>query len=346
MMVNIETLLNYSFFDLDRIPYAIVAVLLSVAGGLLSGAFRLPALPFLWLVFNSTLGVLGQRLDKKHRPKADLVFRGFVLLMFGIILFALLGRVLDAMSQSYGQFGVLEVVYLSLCLASGSLFVLILRVFKGLAGAKDDLSKGTNLALSKGDQYCVTREALSFVSRGFDKMCVAPVIFYLIGGLPIVCVYVCIMSTAWFFGKNGFTKGFGALALSLDFILSLIPSFIAAFFIALAAVLTPKTHPLTAFGAFLNVFRYAPYHQGAGCVSVMAHALNVQLGGAVSDIHGSAIQNEWVGPKAASAKVSKVKLQHGLYLIVVAHLLFLMVLGLAYAGLDGVLSHIPQIQAQ
>lgn len=341
-MVTLDTILTYELFDVDRIPYAGAAIVLSVVVGLVAGALRVPALPFLCLAFNSSIGVFGARLDRKQRPKADLLFRGFVLLVFSGVLFAFLGRIFDDVSKFY----VTEILFLSLCLASGSVFALALRVFYKKTTAQPDVSKSTHLNLSKNDGFVLTRETLAFLARSFDKMLVAPIIFYIIGGLPIVCIYIYVIAMAWRFGKNGFSKGFGTFALWIERLLGIVPSLAAAFLIAVAALLAPKVSPMRASVAFLNIFKYMPYHQGGGALTVFAHALNVKLGGAVSDLSGSAIKNEWVGPNKASAKVPYSTLQQGLYLIVMAHLVFLLVLGLIYVGVDGVFGHIVQITSE
>ena len=66
-----------------------------------------------------------------------------------------------------------------------------------------------------------------------------------------------------------------------------------------------------------------PYEQGGVPIAALAWGLDVSLGGTTTDLEGSAIKRDWVGPKEATAKLEAIHLYRALYGVVVAHLLFL-----------------------
>ena len=73
----------------------------------------------------------------------------------------------------------------------------------------------------------------------------------------------------------------------------------------------------------------SPYRQGGPPVTVMAHALNAVLGGPAIDLQGSAMPRRWAGPAGATAQLGPRHVKRALYLVVMAHLLLALGLGVA-----------------
>ena len=67
-------------FDAERIPVLIVAMLVTVIVGMITGPVRGNANPFIWQILDVFLGGIGDRMNRKHRKKGDLIFRGFSVL--------------------------------------------------------------------------------------------------------------------------------------------------------------------------------------------------------------------------------------------------------------------------
>ena len=82
-------------------------------------------------------------------------------------------------------------------------------------------------------------------------------------------------------------------------------------------------------GQFFGGKANAEYAQGGAPVSAMAHSLDVNLGGPATDLDGSTMKRNWVGPKGATAQLSIGHLKRGLYITLMAHGVFICSLGSA-----------------
>ena len=330
---NLFTSFHTMFFDVERIPFAALALVIAMIIGAVTGPLMGRAVPAFWIVLDLLFGGAGMRLDRVSRNPADLMFRGFMFLAFVMIMTALLLKLYNYVPQFVDFPRAIEVLVLAGLLSCGALWHGVLDLYKTLEH-KDKPSKGAYFMLSRTalrdlnttDEFGLTRLALATLVRQLDKGAVLPVLWYLIGGIELAVIASALSCLAWRFGKDGFGKGFGTVMLGLDKLIGFVPTLLAAFLVHAASVITPGA------GVTRSVkgWNAAPYEQGGAPVSVLAHALNVSIGGPVRDIFGSALKNEWVGPKKATAKTNHQHLRRGLYLTVIAHILLLAVLGGAY----------------
>ncbi len=320
----------------DRIPFAIVAMVPPALIGLWRGPVWDNANPLLWLWIDRIFGCLGDRLDRTHRPRADLMFRGFLVSAIVIFVMLFLGNMLKTTIETRSYYGLVEVVTLSLLLTSGAVWGLLSRLYKSLkdkkttAGGYLALSRSARTNLSIADDPTVTRVAMGYSVRAFDKGMVSPVFWYLIAGLPGALVYSSLACLAWRFGKDGFSKGFGVIPLALEHLMGFIPGLFAGILVALAGLFTPTAGVSRAFLSFLGAKGRATYEQGGYPLSALAWTLNISLGGASQDLAGSAIKGVWVGPERATAQNDHNHLRRALYICITAHILFLATLCGAY----------------
>lgn len=330
-MIEFLTTWHSSFFEVERIPVAVGAVLVAAVIGMITGPLvgTGNANPFVWVVYDKLFGGIGDRLDKRQRPRGDLIFRGFLMAVFGVLVAALLGKGLS------GQQGwVFEMLALTLFLSCGAVWFALLRLYfameKGQVDAKLDggayfaIARSARANFSQADDYTITRVAMNFAARSFDKAIVAPVLWYLIAGLLGVALYAAVAALAWRFGKDGFTAGFGAVPLALEKLMGFVPGLLSGVLIVLAALATPTARPRI---PYKNI---AAYEQGGAPLSALAWALDVSLGGAYQDVAGSAVKGAWVGPEEATAQNSHKHLRRAIYMTVIAHLMFLASLGGMY----------------
>jgi|GEM_PF-468547 len=348
--------------DLERIPVAIFSILLTMVTGVLVGTKFGNIYPFFWSLLDKSIGILGDRLDKRQRSKADLIFRGFIVSMFTLVLFTLMARTLQDFTFVMPYQEIAMVVLLSLCLSSGAiwralyaLYALFEEMDKEKTSKKKFKSKHTNTILSEffsekktgqsvfyaisrssridltsTDQYGITRTGMALAARSFDKAMVAPVLWFLVGGIPVVFLYTALAALAWRFGKDGFTKGFGSMALALDKIMGTVPSLFAALILTIASLFTPHAQLRKGFLSWFHTHFPVPYAQGGKPLKAFAWALGVSLGGAVQDINGSSLQNAWVGPPQATAQISHKHLHQAIYIHAVSHFLLIVMLGGVY----------------
>lgn len=327
-------------FDADRIPVILMAFLLCAVIGMITGPLAGNAHPFFWRAIDLIFGRLGTRMDRTHRPKADLMARGFFLTVLVIVPAAFLGAYCEEFSRLIPLHGATSVIILSLLFTVGSVWFALLKLYFAMEhnkvgeGAFYAIARTTRINLAAGDDYGVTRAAVALSARALDKGLIAPALWYLIGGFPAAFTYAALAALSWRFGKSGLGKyagkGFAAIPLALERLLGMIPSIFTGLLLTLAAGLTPTARLHKGLAAWFGHKSRSPYEQGGAPVSALAWALNVSLGGAVQDLSGSALKGEWVGPKGATARLNHKHLRRALYINVMAHILFIAALLGAY----------------
>ena len=324
------------FMDAERIPYAIAAVLVAMIVGVITGPLAGNANPFMWLMIDKLVGGLGERLDRPARPMADLMFRGFFITALGLVIALAVGRGFELLSAAYPLYYASEAVLLALLLTSGSVWFALLRLYFALekkevgTGAYYAIARSEHKNLSVGDDLSITRCAMGYAARSYDKGLVAPVLWYLIGGLPVAVVYSVLTALTWRFGKDGFSKGFAAIPYALEKLMGFVPSLFSAAMLLIASLFSPTAKLHKGLASLSGMKNRASYEQGGFPLSVLAWSLNVSLGGAFQDLSGSAIKGAWVGPEKATARNDHKHLRRALIINVMAQFLFVVVLACAY----------------
>ena len=316
-------------FDPSRLPVAVAAVVIVSLIGVASGALAGNANPLFWRTVDFLFGPLGSKLDKTERPARDLMTRGLIITITGMVLAFMLGQFFQSLSVHYPNWLIIDIVALSLILSAGAGWHALIRLYKALhgknmvKGAFYTLASTTRSNLTTADEFTITRVGIGMGAKLFDKAIVGPVLWYLIAGLPAAYLYAGLAALSWRFGKEGFTKGFGASALVLEKLMGFVPNIFAGVIISLAGLLTP-TAGMTR--SFIGLFHFgqgrAHYAEGGAPVTAMAWSLKVSLGGATQDIDGSAVKRGWAGPSGATAQLDAKHLHRALYILVMAHLLF------------------------
>ncbi len=321
--------LPHEVYDPARVYTAMAALMLCVAVGMITGPMHGNANPFLWKLANGLFGGLGRKLDRPQRKATDLMFRGFILLVPALLIFFLLAEGAVRLSAGYPYKGFTEVVLLSLSMTAGTVWFALLRLFfarrdnKVSRNAFSSIAVSTRVDLSQTDLFGVTRTGMALAARAFDKGIVGPVFWYLLAGLPGAYIYACLAALSWRFGRDGFTKGFGSVPLALEKLLGFVPGAFAGALMALSGLFTPTGGMTRALRALGPGQGHARYEQGGWPVTAMAYALNVSLGGPVTDIDGSSLRRDWVGPENATAQLENGHLRRALYMSLIAHMLFL-----------------------
>lgn len=321
-----------SFFDPERIPYAIAAILLTIIIGMVTGPLGGNAYPFIWQIYDKAFGRFGDKLDKSQRPKADLLFRGFLITMFALFIGFLAGKAMEALT-AIPKFGTYyEIICLSLLITSGTIWFSLLKLYFAMEkhdvgqGAYYNIARSARTNLTTTDEFGITRTAINFSAFALDKGLVAPILWFVIAGFPGAMVYSGISALAWRFGKQGHSKGFGNTALALEKLLGVIPSILTGVIITCASLFTPTAKLHKGIASWVGHKSRASYEQGGFPLSALAWCLNVSLGGPSQDLNGYAIKSGWVGPEKATAKNDHKHLRRAIYINVLAHILFIGVL--------------------
>lgn len=329
-LAEIYQVIHSQIFNPDRLPVAVSALILVSLGGLAFGPLGGNASPIFWRAADFLFGPLGGKLDKTERKAADLATRGTIITVTALILSFMLGQFFQSLSTHFPNFLVVDIVALSLIMSAGAGWFVLIRLYRAMAGkgtvkgAFYAVAVTTRSNLATADEFTITRVGMGMEAKLFDKAVIGPVLWYLIAGLPAAYLYAVLAALSWRFGKEGFTKGFGAPALALEKLMGMVPNIFAGVLLSLAGLLTP-TAGMTR--SFIGLFHFgegsARYHEGGAPVTALAWALKVSLGGATQDQEGSAIQRGWAGPGGATARLEAKHLHRGLYICVMAHLLFL-----------------------
>lgn len=328
MLENLENL-HAMIFHPDRIPVAIAALAVCVIIGMLTGPLAGNANPLLWKIIDVLFGPLGQKLNNKERTVNELAMRGFFLTILGMGFALLLSRFAGSLALYYPQWRIAETLMLCLTMSAGAVWFAQLRLVQAIeseravTGGFLAIARTTRTDMTNSDEFTMTRLGLALGARAFDKAVVGPILWFLIAGLPAAYLYAGLAGLAWRFGKEGYSKGFGTMALTLEKLMGFIPSLFSAVFIALAGLFTPTGGMTRAMAGLGPVKNRARYEEGGMPVTTLAYALDVSLGGPSKDLEGSAIQRHWAGPEKATAKLTARHVYRGLYLVFIAHILLL-----------------------
>lgn len=334
-----EFLQNF-MFDPSRLYTAMAALFVVCLVGMVTGPMHGNTHPFIWTLVRALFGTLGQRLNRAQRAVADRAFRGFMLLIFCSIILFLLGGFLSRLAQTYPLKGVAEVIFLSLALTGGTVWFSLLKLYfaqkeqKVSKGAFYAIAQSTRTDLSNLDHYGITRMGMGLAARTFDKGAVAPVIWYLLMGLPGAYVYAGLAALSWLFGKDGNDRAFGSVVQALEKLMGFVPSMFAGALMAMAGLFTPTGGMTRAVAALGFGHGRAPYEQGGWPLTALAFSLNVSLGGPSIDLEGQSVRRVWVGPETATAQLENGHLRRALYMSLICYMLLLAALlgALFWAG--------------
>lgn len=342
MMGMTELIHNFQdqIFTPERLLVAMAALAIALIGGMLKGAIGGHATPFLWHILDILFGRLGSRMDKPSRLKGDLIFRGFILAVVILLIGFFIGRFLGLLAGYYTTWSIVEIVSLCLVMVSGSIFVALGQLYKALndkkvtPGAYFTIARSTRTDLSRNDDYTITRVGMGLALKSFDKGVVAPIFWYLIGGLPVAFIYSALAFYGWRFGRDGHGSGFGEAGVTLEKLMGFIPNMLSGVLIAFAGILTPTAGMTRAFLGLMTTKGAATYGEGGLPMTAAAHSLNVSLGGPTTDLDGQSIKRGWIGPSGATAQLEAKHLHRVLYICFMAHLLF-------FASLSSMLMFAP-----
>ncbi len=327
-MENILNNFRDEIFTTDRLLIAIAAMVLVMVVGLVKGPLGGHATPFYWHLVDILFGRFGNRMDKSGRPRGDLIFRGFIIVVVVLAISFLLGRFLSLMSFHYPTWSLIEIISLSLMLTSGAVFAGIGRLYRALSdkkvtqGAYYTVARSTRTDLSKSDDYSITRAGMGLSLKMFDKGIVAPIFWYLIAGLGGAIIYSALAALSWRFSREGHGSGFGSAALELEKLMGFIPNLLSGVLVALAGLLTPTAGMTRSFLGLMTTKGSASYAEGGLPMTAAAYALKVSLGGPSTDLEGNTIKRSWIGPANATAQLEAKHLHRAGYICFMAHLLF------------------------
>lgn len=194
-----------------------------------------------------------------------------------------------------------EAVLVSALLAYRGLYDHVLAVARGLdrslAEGRAAVAHLVGRDLEALDRAGVARAATESAAENLSDGVVAPVFWYLLGGLPGLCVYKAANTLDSMIGHRGEPfEHFGKFAARLDDVLNFVPARLTGLLLVMAALFVPGAR---ARGAWMIMWRDARKHRSVNAgwpEAAVCGALNLSLAGPRS--YGSRLEQEpWIGDR-------------------------------------------------
>ena len=282
--------------------------------------------PVEWI--GQLIGFLESKLNREKRGEADRTIRGALVVVVVTLLSACIGIVVTWLRLTNPWGWLLELGLIFSILAGRSLYDHVYAVAVSLAESTETGRQAVSHIVGRDpailDDYGVARAAIESLSENFSDGVIAPVFWYVLFGLPGLCIYKAVNTMDSMIGyKNKRYASFGFTAAKLDDVLNILPSRLAGLYIIIAAFFAPKT---SALRAWRMMWRDASKHgsQTAGWTEApMAGALNIALAGP-RKYENMVVDGAWMGDGTAQVKVKDIR--RALKLYIVANLMMLLTL--------------------
>lgn len=283
------------------------------------------------------IGFLDRRLNRDDRSEANRLVRGGIVVALVVGCCLGLGAALTHWLGGFAGGWMIEAAVVGVLLAGRSLHDHVRRVGKalrsdGLAGGRREIAHIVSRDPRSLDRHGVARSAIESLSENFSDGVVAPLLFYLVFGLPGLFAYKAINTLDSMIAyKTAKYRSFGFAAAKLDDLANWIPARVSGLVLCLAACFTPTAYPLRAVQTML---RDAPKHKspnGGWPEAALAGALNIALGGPRT-YPGGEVVGVWIGDGRARLEPRDIDRARGLYFVANA-LIWFSCIGLGLAQL-------------
>ena len=272
-------------YELISSPFIILSIALLLDMLIGEPALLWSRLPHPVVLFGKAISALERRLNKRSYQGKQRRLYGVLAISLWVGLAAFTGWVIMLVAGYVpAPFGLLlELVIVAILLAGRSLYDHIAAVMKPLAagdveGARFAVSMIVGRDTSRLDQSDITRAAIETGAENLSDGVIAPAIWYLIGGLPLLLAYKMINTADSMVGyKSARFYAFGWGAAVLDDIVNFFPARLTAWLIIIIALFqgtAKQAQQVVRDDAHHHASPNAGYPEAA-----MAGALDIRLGG-------------------------------------------------------------------
>tara|TARA_R110002126_G_scaffold13118_2_gene56481 strand:+ start:174040 stop:175044 length:1005 start_codon:yes stop_codon:yes gene_type:complete len=317
---------------ITRIYTIVAALIISIPIGMLQSKTAAAPLPPFWLGLNKVFLAKLIKLNVEKRTDHDLFFRGLFVVCFFICVSALLVIALNFLPAVSADIHFLQIAILAFSISTISPFLLnkaiqaqLTKTGKLTTTLEAKLSICTMRALSNADNSGINRSLIHYTVYSFIRHLIAPILFFLIGGLPLLIISTLFLWLTYAIGKTSLSGAYTYTITLFEELLSIIPNFIGTTLIVMATFITPKASFKTALHA-LSLKHSGHLMPGVHPLAITAYAINISIGGKEKSRYGATIDRPWYGPKDAKAKVDSAQVKLAQYMIVIAQLLGLFAL--------------------
>src|SRR4051794_16700226 len=259
-----------------------------------------------------------QRTERARRERGVLT----VIALVGAA--ATIGWVIQALCRGRPFGALIEAVLIGILVAQRSLFLHVAAVMLALRnGGLEAGRKAVSHIVGRDpvwlDQHGVARAAIESLAENFSDGVVAPVFWYLIGGLPGLFAYKMANTLDSMIGhRSERYRAFGWAAARFDYLLNLAPARLSGLLLAIAALFVAEARPGR---SLVTMLRDAKKHRSPNAgwpEAAMAGALGIALAGPRHYADGI-VEDPWLG--SGTARAAQTDIVRALRLYYVACLL-------------------------
>ena len=309
-----------SISGLDPLILLLLALVLDSYLGEARFLFRWTGHPVEWI--GRLIGFLDAKLNREKRGDVDRTIRGALVVIFVVAIAGGVGVAITWASLTNPWGWLIELVLIFALLAGRSLYDHVKAVALGLDESTEAGREAVRHIVGRDpsllDDHGVARAAIESTAENFSDGIVAPVFWYVLFGLPGLCIYKAVNTMDSMIGyKNARYAAFGFTAAKLDDALNVLPSRLSGLFIVVAAFFAPSANPIAAWRI---MWRDAGKHGSptAGWTEApMAGALKIALAGP-RKYADKTIDGAWMGD--GTARVGATDIRRALKIYIVANL--------------------------
>ena len=261
------------------------------------GGVVVKPMPLIEILFRPFFTRLVDKLNRENRTEFALIIRGII--VFAIMMICIYG-VGFGLKYGLGMIGFAQmagVVMLLLCLSPCLSIPLVLASSKEKPrkGVFLNVAESLNQNLVTSDVHGLRRNACKLLAVSLIEWCVAPLFFYLLYGLPTLCLYVSLSLFVRISGEN--SKTFQSFLGIIYKVMKGVAGIFSVFFVFSASIFSTGGRPYKTFHAYAGTYDLT--------LAALANAQNIILGGPYQDRYGQSVKHGWVGPKGATAKLER-----------------------------------------
>lgn len=272
------------------------------------------------VVIGHQIELLDRFLNQTHYSPVTRKLLGVISILIIVSSAWLIGWLI-AWSCNQVSFGVvLQALIVSIFLAQNSLYQHVASVAKAckaddLIDARSQISHIVGRDPNSLDQRAIGRAAIESLSENFSDGVVAPIFWYVVGGLPALIAYKALNTSDSMIGYlTDKYADFGWCAARFDDAANFIPARLSAFIITIAAFIIPSA---TGNRAFTTAIRDAKKHRSKNAgwpEAAMAGALGIKIAGP-RNYDGILVEDAWMGDGIANVDASHIFMALRIYCV-------------------------------
>lgn len=272
------------------------------------------------VIIGHQIELLDRFFNRTHYPPVTRKLLGVISVLI-IVSSAWLVGWLIAWSCNQVSFGVLlQALIVSIFLAQNSLYQHVASVAKAckaddLIDARSQISHIVGRDPNSLDQRAISRAAIESLSENFSDGVVAPIFWYVVGGLPALIAYKALNTSDSMIGYlTDKYADFGWCAARFDDAANFIPARLSAIIITIAAFIIPSA---TGKSAFTTAIRDAKKHRSKNAgwpEAAMAGALGIKIAGP-RNYDGILVEDAWMGDGIANVDASHIFMALRIYCV-------------------------------